>query len=72
MTRGKGSQSKVHHKGKLDDYLVFVDDVETYKRWLNDKSIPLAQFVCPFTVFQTHKYAIFGCPTHYSIILNPT
>lgn len=55
MTRGEGSQSKVHHKGKHDDYIVFVDDVETYNKWLNDKSIPLARFVSPFTVFLTHK-----------------
>lgn len=55
MTRGGGSQSKVHLKGKLDDYVVFVDDIEAYKEWLNDKSVPLARFVSPLTVFLTHK-----------------
>ncbi|KAH8652819.1 ribosome maturation protein [Ilyonectria robusta] len=60
MTRGEGSQSKVHHKGKLDDYIVFVDDVETYKKWQNDKSIPLPHFISPFTVFLTHKQGAQG------------
>jgi hypothetical protein len=55
MTRGEGSLSKVHYKGKFDDYIVFVGDVDAYQKWLNDKSIPLAQIVSPFTVFLTHK-----------------
>lgn len=55
MTRGEGSLSKVHCKGKFDDYIVFVSDVEAYKTWLNDKSVPLARFVSPFSVFVTHR-----------------
>lgn len=55
MTRGESHQSKVHYKGKQDDFLVFVDDVETYKKWLNDSSIPLAHFVSTFKVYLTHK-----------------
>ncbi|KAH7308387.1 ribosome maturation protein [Stachybotrys elegans] len=60
MTRGEGSQTKVHYKGKRDDYLVFVDDIETYKKWLTNKTIPLAHFVSPFTVFLTHKQGAQG------------
>ena len=55
MTRGEGSLSKIHLKGKDDDFILFVDDVEDYNRWLNDKSGPLARFVSPLTVFVTHK-----------------
>jgi hypothetical protein len=56
MTRGESTQSKIHYKGKQEDFIVFVDDVETYKKWLSDKSVPLAQFVSTFNVFLTHKY----------------
>lgn len=56
MTRGEASQAKVHYKGKHDDFLVFVDDVNTYKKWLNDKSTPMAHFVSAFQVFVTHRY----------------
>jgi hypothetical protein len=55
MARGGAEQIKLHFKGKSDDFLVFLDDVETYKKWLNDKSIPLTQFVSSFEVFVTHK-----------------
>lgn len=55
MTRGEVSLSKVHYKGKFDDYILFVSDVEAYKKWLNDKSVPLARFVSPLAVFVTHK-----------------
>ncbi|KAL6411060.1 Ribosome maturation protein SBDS [Ilyonectria robusta] len=72
MTRGEGSQSKVHHKGKLDDYIVFVDDVETYKKWQNDKSIPLPHFISPFTVFLTHKDPSFAPVRYAPIAFVPT
>jgi hypothetical protein len=55
MTRGEATQSKIHYKGKQDDFLVFVDDVDTYKKWLNDKSTPLAHFISAFQVFVTHR-----------------
>jgi hypothetical protein len=56
MTRGESTQVKVHYKGKQEDFIVFVDDVETYKKWQSDKSVPPAQFVSTFNVFLTHKY----------------
>ncbi|KAI3328871.1 shwachman-Bodian-diamond syndrome protein [Xylariaceae sp. AK1471] len=60
MTRGEATQIKIHFKGKDDDFIVFVDDNETYKKWLNDKSIPLAHFVSTFKVFVTHKQGTQG------------
>lgn len=55
MTRGEATQIKVHYKGKNDDFLVFVDDSEEYKKWKSDSSIPMAHFVSAFKVFVTHK-----------------
>ena len=55
MARGEGSQVKVHFKGKDEDFIVFVDDVKSFKEWQTDKSIALAQVVSSFKVFVTHK-----------------
>lgn len=55
MTRGEATKSKIHYKGKTDDFLVFVDDVDTYKKWQSDKSIPLAHFISSFKIFLTHR-----------------
>ncbi|KAI1166892.1 shwachman-Bodian-diamond syndrome protein [Nemania serpens] len=55
MTKGEATQLKVHYRGKEDDFIVFVDDNQTYKKWLNDKSIPLAHFVSTFKIFVTGK-----------------
>jgi len=55
MTKGEASQIKVHFKGRDEDFIVFIDDVDTYKKWKGDKSIPLAHFVASFKIFVTHK-----------------
>ncbi|KAG6013190.1 hypothetical protein E4U54_006992 [Claviceps lovelessii] len=61
MTRGESTQTKVHLQGRNDDFLVFVDDVDEYKKWLKgDTSIPLARFVSTFQVFLTHKQGTQG------------
>ncbi|KAK3940058.1 ribosome maturation protein [Diplogelasinospora grovesii] len=60
MVRGEAAQIKVHYKGKDDDFLVFLDSVEDYKKWLSDKSIPLAQVVSAFKIFVTHKQGAQG------------
>ncbi|KAK3336496.1 ribosome maturation protein [Cercophora scortea] len=60
MTRGGTIQTKVHFKGSDDDFLVFLDSVEDYKKWLGDKSIPLAQVVSSFKIFVTHKHGAQG------------
>lgn len=56
----------VHYKGKQEDFLVFVDDVDTYKKWQSDKSVPLAHFISTFQVFQTHRY-VFTTPLRNKI-----
>ncbi|TFB06201.1 hypothetical protein CCMA1212_002248 [Trichoderma ghanense] len=60
MTRGEAIKSKVHYKGKADDFLVFVDDVDEYRTWLKDKSVPLAHFISAFKVFVTHRQGAQG------------
>lgn len=55
MVRGEASQTKVHFKGNNEDFILFVDDAETYKKWKSDSSIPLAHFVSSFKIFVTHK-----------------
>ncbi|KAH7137147.1 ribosome maturation protein [Dactylonectria estremocensis] len=61
MARGETSQAKVHLKGQQDDYLVFVDDVEAFKKWSSgDKTVPLAHFVSSFQVFRTHNQGAQG------------
>jgi len=55
MARGGTTQTKVHFKGKDDDFLIFLDSPEDYKKWLNDKSVPLAQVVSSFKIFVTHN-----------------
>ncbi|PHH67271.1 hypothetical protein CDD81_3040 [Ophiocordyceps australis] len=60
MTRGEATQSKIHYKGKTDDFLVFVDDEATYKKWLSDRSVPLAHFISSFKIFLTHKQGAQG------------
>ncbi len=55
MTRGEAQQTKVHYKGKDEDFIVFVDDVKAAQNWRTDKTIPLAQVVSAFKIFVTHK-----------------
>ena len=58
MPRGVDHQTKVHYKGKDDDYIVFADSAEAVQEWKKDSSVPLAQVVSGWKVFITHKYVI--------------
>ncbi|MCJ1445049.1 MAG: hypothetical protein MMC23_005554 [Stictis urceolatum] len=60
MPRGNASQSKVHYQGKEEDFIIFVDDTESVKKWKEDRSIPLAQVVSGFKIFVTHKHGAQG------------
>ena len=59
MTRGNAPQSKVHYRGKEDDFVIYIEDIESVQKWKGDRSIPLAQVVSGFKIYITHKYA---CP----------
>ncbi|KAL2264264.1 hypothetical protein VTK26DRAFT_8467 [Humicola hyalothermophila] len=60
MARGDVNHVKVHYRGNDEDFLVFLDSVEDYHKWLRDRSVPLAQVVSSFTVFTTHKHSAQG------------
>lgn len=60
MTRGEATRTKVHYKGAEDDFVIFIDDAETYKKWQTDKSVPMAHFMSSFKIFYTHKHGAQG------------
>jgi hypothetical protein len=59
MARGGATVTKVHYKGKADDFLVFIDDHEALKKYLSEpegqKITPLSQVVSSFQVFSTNQ-----------------
>lgn len=55
MARGETVQTKVHYKGKDEDFMIFVDDEAMYEKWRGDKSVPMAHFVSAFKIFVSHK-----------------
>lgn len=55
MPRGNAGQTKIHYKGKEEDFIIFVDSAEDVNKWKEDSSIPLAQVVSGWKVFITHK-----------------
>ncbi|KAF2006590.1 shwachman-Bodian-diamond syndrome protein [Amniculicola lignicola CBS 123094] len=60
MPRGNDQQTKVHFKGKEDDFVIFVDSAKAVEDWKKDSSIPLAQVVSGWKVFVTHKQGTQG------------
>ncbi|MCJ1257145.1 hypothetical protein MMC24_004970 [Lignoscripta atroalba] len=60
MPRGNAAQSKVHYQGKDEDFVIFVDDAESVRKWKDDRTIPLAQVVSGFKIFVTHKHGAQG------------
>ncbi|KAI4207064.1 MAG: hypothetical protein LQ346_000782 [Caloplaca aetnensis] len=56
MPRGNAPQSKVHYQGKVDDFVIMVDDIKSVQNWKDDRSIPLAHVVSGFKIFVTHKH----------------
>lgn len=53
--RGNDQTSKVHYKGKGDDFIAFVESKKAVQDWKADKTVPLAQVVGGWKVFVTHK-----------------
>ncbi|KAL0264340.1 hypothetical protein SLS55_000288 [Diplodia seriata] len=54
--RGEATQTKVHYKGKEDDFIIFVESEKAVKDWKADSSVPLAQVVNGWKIFVTHKH----------------
>ncbi len=55
--RGNAPNTKVHYKGKDDDFVIFAESAKAVQEWKRDKSVPLAQVVNGWKIFCTHKYA---------------
>jgi hypothetical protein len=55
MARGGVNKALVHYKGSSDDFIVYIDSVENFKKWQSDRSIPLVDVLAAFKVFQTGK-----------------
>jgi len=60
MTRGNDTTTKVFYKGKSEDFVVFVDDVEILQKWKGDRSIPLSDVVNGWKIFVTHRHGAQG------------
>jgi ribosome maturation protein Sdo1 len=60
MTKGTNQEVKVHFKGSSDDYIIYVNDVESVQKWKEDKSIPMVDVVNAFQVFVTHRQGAQG------------
>ncbi|EON67177.1 hypothetical protein W97_06430 [Coniosporium apollinis CBS 100218] len=53
--RGNAPNTKVHYKGKDDDFVIFAESAKAVQEWKRDKSVPLAQVVNGWKIFCTHK-----------------
>lgn len=56
MARGNETASKIFYKGKSEDFIVFVDDLEILQKWKNDRSIALVDVLNGWKIFVTHSY----------------
>ncbi|KAK0383236.1 hypothetical protein NLU13_9149 [Sarocladium strictum] len=61
MTRGESTQTKVHYKTGGEDFIIFVDDVDAYKKFRDgDTTIAMAHFMSNMTIYLTHKQGAQG------------
>lgn len=61
--RGENASSKIFYKGKSDDFIIFIEDVDTLRKWKTDSTVPLSDVINGWKIFVTHKYA---SPTYFS------
>lgn len=55
MARGEAKQTRVYFKGKENEFVVFVDNLEAVEKWKAEQTTPLVQVVKVFTIFVTQK-----------------
>ncbi|CAI7661362.1 hypothetical protein PCG10_004688 [Penicillium crustosum] len=60
MARGNETANKIFYKGSSDDFIVFVDDLETLKKWKSDRSVPLTEVLNGWKIFVTHSHGAQG------------
>lgn len=54
MPRANDPVSKIFYKGRSDDFVVFIDDLEILQKWKKDRSIPLSDVLNGWKIFVTH------------------
>lgn len=48
------SQQRVFYKGQKEDFLIFIDDVDSYEKYIHGvTSIPLSDFIAKFDIYRT-------------------
>ncbi|KAJ5621419.1 hypothetical protein N7528_006202 [Penicillium herquei] len=60
MPRANDTAQKVFYKGKSEDFIVFVDDLETLQKWKNDRSIALSDVLNGWKIFVSHSHGAQG------------
>ncbi|OQE43485.1 hypothetical protein PENCOP_c003G00033 [Penicillium coprophilum] len=60
MARGNETASKIFYKGRSDDFIVFVDDLDVLQKWKSDRSIPLTEVLNGWKIFLTHSHGAQG------------
>ena len=54
MPRANDTTTKVFYKGRSEDFIVFVDDVNILQKWKNDRSIALADVLNGWKILVSH------------------
>lgn len=54
MPRANDSTHKIFYKGRSEDFIVFVDDLDILQKWKGDRSIPLTDVLNGWKIFVTH------------------
>ncbi|KAJ5161395.1 hypothetical protein N7492_006787 [Penicillium capsulatum] len=60
MPRANDTVSKVFYKGRSEDFIVFIDDLEILQKWKNDRSIALANVLNGWKIFVSHHHGAHG------------
>ncbi|KAJ5623534.1 hypothetical protein N7490_012139 [Penicillium lividum] len=59
-TGTEGTTYKVFYKGKSEDFIVYVDDLEILQKWKNDRSIPLSDVLNGWKILVSHSHGAQG------------
>ncbi|EPQ67449.1 Bgt-1761 [Blumeria graminis f. sp. tritici] len=54
------AQVKIHYKGEIDDFIIFIESTEAANDWKKNKETSLANVVASYDVFVTGKHGAQG------------
>ncbi|KAJ5918003.1 hypothetical protein N7454_010378 [Penicillium verhagenii] len=60
MPRANDTAAKVFYKGKTEDFIVFVDDLDILQKWKNDRSIALSDVLNGWKILVSHSHGAQG------------